>query len=82
MGVDMNQKELRTKVYQVKRQVRDTIGTDLSHEFRSTQVYLAYCGLCGEAQVAYEEGELDDQTVTLLEEYAQKVIAVWQGGST
>ena len=82
MGVDMNQKELWAKVYRVKRQVRDTIGTNLSHEFRSIQVYQAYCGLCGEAQVAYEGGELDDQIVGLLEEYAHKVIALEQGGST
>ena len=82
MGVDMNQKELRTKVYKIKRQVRDTIGTNLSHEFRSTQVYQAYCGLCGEAQMAYEDGELDGQIVTLLEESAHKVIAFWQSDST
>lgn len=78
----MNQQELWTKVYKVKRQVRDTIGTNLSHEFRSTQEYQAYCGLCGEAQVAHKDGELDGQIVSRLEEYAQKVIALWQGGST
>jgi hypothetical protein len=80
--VDMNQKELWTKVYRIKRQVRDAIGTNLSHEFRSTQVYQAYCGLCGEAQMAYEDGELDGQIVTLLEEYAHKVIALEQEEST
>ncbi len=78
----MNQKDLWTKVYSIKRQVRDTIGTDLSHEFRSTQVYQAYCGLCGEAQMAYEDGELDGQITTLLEESAHKVIAFWQSDST
>ena len=82
MGMDMNQKELRIKVYKIKRQVRDTIGTNLSHRFRSTQVYQAYCGLCGEAQMAYEDGELDGQIVTLLEESAHKVIAFWQSDST
>lgn len=82
MGVDMSQKELWTKATNIKRQVRDTIGTNLSHEFRSTQVYQAYCGLCGEAQMAYEDGELDGQITTLLEEYAHKVIAYWQSGST
>ncbi len=45
----VNQRELWGKVIQIKRKVRDTIGSDLSYEFRETHVYGNYCGLCGEA---------------------------------
>ena len=78
----MDQNELWTKVMMVKRHVRDTLGRNLSYEFRSTQVYQAYTGLCGEAQMAHEDGELSEQIVTMLEEYADKVIALWQQKSS
>jgi len=74
----MNQNELLAEVSAIKRRVRDTIGIDLNHEFRSSQVYQAYTGLCGEAQMAHEDDQLDDQLITMLEEYADKVIALCQ----
>jgi bacterioferritin (cytochrome b1) len=75
MEVMMNQDDLWSRVATIKRRVRDAIGANLSHEFRSTQEYQAYTGLCGEAQMAYTDGELDEQIVAALEEYAAKVIA-------
>jgi hypothetical protein len=78
----MNQNDLWTKVNTIKRRVHSSIGANLSHAFRSTQVYQAYTGLCGEAQMAYEDGQLDEQIVIKLEEYATKVIARWQEDPT
>jgi hypothetical protein len=37
-----------------------------------------YCGLCGEAQLAHEEECLDQEIATMLEEYGNKVIKLWQ----
>ena len=79
MESTMNQIELWKRVIQIKVRVRDTIGTDLSHEFRSLPEYAGYCGLCGEAQFAYEDEQLDERIVALLDEYADKVIAIWTG---
>jgi hypothetical protein len=74
---DLNQNELWAKVNALKHRVRQSLGTPLSHEFRSTQVYQAFTGLCGEAQMAYDDQELDQVLITLLEEYADKVITRW-----
>jgi len=74
----MDQQELWRKVNTIKRHVRDQIGTELSHEFRSSNIYQGYTGLCGEAQMAYEAEALDEDIVNLLEEYAHKTIALWQ----
>lgn len=74
----MDQQELWRKVNTIKRHVRDQIGTELSHEFRSSNTYQGYTGLCGEAQMAYEEGALDEDIIALLETYAHKVIALYQ----
>lgn len=74
----MNQRELWRRVNAIKRQVRDQIGTELSHEFRSSNIYQGYTGLCGEAQMAYEAETLDEEIVALLEEYGHKVVGLWQ----
>ena len=57
---DLNQNELWAKVNVIKRRVRVGLGTTLSHEFRSTQVYQAYTGLCGEAQMAHDDQALEE----------------------
>ena len=62
----------------IKRQVRDAIGTELTHEVRSTNTYQCYTGLCGEVQMAYEDGELSERLVGMLAEYAQKVAELRQ----
>lgn len=74
----MNQRDLWKRVLQIRRRVRDTIGADLSDEFRSEAVYQNYCRLCGEVQFAYEDEQLDEQIVTMLDEYADKLISIWQ----
>ena len=78
----MDQLALWANVNAIKRRVRAAIGTQLSHEFRSTNVYQAYTGLCGESELAYADGELDERLVVVLDEYAAKVIANWQQGVT
>jgi hypothetical protein len=78
MEHSLNQPTLSHKVATIKRQVRQTIGSQLSHDFRSSSVYQSYTGLCGEAEMALQDGNLDETLVTKLEEYAGKVIALWQ----
>jgi hypothetical protein len=78
----VNQQEAFDRVCAIKRGVRDTIGTELSHEFRSSQTFQAYTAMCGEAQWAYEDGELDEPLITMLEEYAGRVIGLWRAGLT
>ena len=72
----MNQTEPWTRALTIIREVKMTIGSDLSHEFRSTQTYQAYTGLCGEAYHAFQDGELDDELVDMLADYAARVIAL------
>ena len=74
----MDQPTLSQAVSAIKRRVRRTIGAELSHSFRSTAIYQGYTGLCGEAEMALQEGDLDPALVAKLEEYAHKVIALWQ----
>ncbi len=62
----------------LKRRVRETLGADLSHAFRSTAVFQIYTGLCGEAQMAVEDDTLSEALLAQLEDYADKVIALWQ----
>lgn len=76
----MSQRALLSQVNAIKRRVRDEIGTDLNYEFRNSQVYLNYCGLCGEAVMAYEDDPLEEQFVTMLEDYADKVIKLKDEG--
>lgn len=75
-----DQPELWAKVNAIKRRVLIAIGTtaNLSHSFRSSQPYQAYTGLCGEAQMAHDDGDLTEELVHLLETQAKKVIALWR----
>jgi hypothetical protein len=74
----MDQHELWLNVQAIKRRVRDAIGADLSHEFRSSNTYQGYTGLCGEAQMAYADGTLDEELVKLLGNYAGRVIELYR----
>jgi hypothetical protein len=76
----MSQPTLWLQVNTIKRRVLVAIGgtATLSHSFRSSQVYQAYTGLCGEAQMAHDDGELTPELVNLLDEQADKVIALWR----
>ena len=76
----LNQEALWQRVTAIKRQVIEATGSKLSHEFRSTQVYQIYTGLCGECQMAYEDQELDENYVARLEHYAHRVIDLYQKG--
>ncbi len=62
----------------IKRRVRAALGANLSHAFRSTAVFQIYTGLCGEAQMAAEDDTLSEALLAQLEDYADKVIALWQ----
>ena len=70
-----DQKQLWLDVINIKRRVLESIGAELSAEFRGSQVYQAYTELYGEAQLAYSDGLLMPSIVDLLNEYADKVIA-------
>jgi hypothetical protein len=72
-----DQQALWQQVNAIKRQVRNTIGPEACHAFRSTSEYQGYTGLCGEAQMAYEDGELDAELVVMLTEHAQRVTWLW-----
>jgi hypothetical protein len=72
----LNQNEPWTKALTIIYDVKQAIGSDLSHEFRSTQTYQAYTGLAGEAYHAFQNGELGDELVDMLAKQAQKVIAL------
>lgn len=74
----MQLQELWRMVIAIKQQVRNAIGVDLDYAFRSTQTYQAYTALCGEAQMACGDGELDESLVAMLQEAAEKVIVLWQ----
>lgn len=76
----MTQAELWAYAGTIKRHVRNIIGSNLSHEFRSLQAFQAYTGLCGEAQIAYENGELTEEIVYMLQDYAAKVLELWKNG--
>lgn len=75
-----DQQDLWVKVNAIKRRVLIAIGTtaNLGHAFRSSQPYQAYTGLCGEAQMAHEDGVLSDELVRLLEAQAKTVISLWR----
>lgn len=73
-----DQSELWKRILTAKRRVLDAIVGKPDLEFRSRQVYQAYTGLCGEAEFAHDDGELNEELVTMLEEQAEKVIQAWQ----
>ena len=72
----MKQNELWVQALSIINDVRQTTGKDLSHEFRSTQIYQAYTALCGEAYHAFQDDELDDELLSMLAEYAEKVVTL------
>ncbi len=72
------QEELWKRVTTAKRGVLDEIVGKPDPEFRASQVYQAYTGLCGEAEFAHDDGELDEELVHMLEEQARKVIETWR----
>ena len=74
----VDQSNLVRAVHTIKRSVSQNIGTDLPHEFRSHAVYQGYTGLCGEAEMAAQDGELDGGLVDMLQQYADKVVALWR----
>jgi ribulose 1,5-bisphosphate carboxylase large subunit-like protein len=73
-----DQAELWKRVATAKRGVLDTIVGKPDAEFRATQAYQAYTGLCGEAEFAHDDEQLEEELVLMLEEQAQKVIKAWQ----
>ena len=75
----MKQNELWVRALIIIDDVQQAICKDLSHEFRSTQSYQAYTALCGEAFHAFQDGELDDDLLGLLADYAAKVITLHRG---
>lgn len=46
--------------------------------FRSKRVFQNYTALCGEAEFAHQDEQLDEELVHLLEEQAEKVIEAWR----
>ena len=60
-----------------KRRVLDVIVGRPDAAFRVTQVFQTYTGLCGEAEFAYDDNQLDEELVGMLEEQAEKVIRAW-----
>lgn len=80
---DMDEQEAWIRALSIIHDVQRTIGTELSHEFRSTHTYQAYTALCGEAYHAFEDGQVDDALVDLLADQAAKVIELhreWEDG--
>ena len=72
----MNQKDKWLQVEAIKRKVIEAIGEDLSHDFRSSHAYQSYTAMCGETYFAFQDGQLDDRLIEMLDEYAQQVIAL------
>ncbi len=72
------QAELWRRVTAAKQRVLDAFAGKPDHEFRSTQVYQAYTGLCGETEFAHDDEELDEELVRMLEAQAVKVIEAWR----
>ncbi len=72
------QAELWKRVTVAKRRVLDAIVGKPDHDFRSTQVYQAYTGLCGEAEFAHADEQLDEELVQMLENQAMKVVEAWR----
>lgn len=72
------QSELWKRLTTAKRGVLDAIVCKPDPEFRATQVYQAYTGLCGEAEFAHDDRELDEELVHMLEEQAEKVVKSWR----
>lgn len=72
-----DQAGLWKRVIAAKRRVLDVVVGKPDAAFRASQVFQAYAGLCGEAEFAFEDSQLDEELVGLLEEQAEKVIRTW-----
>ena len=72
-----SQSELSKRVTTAKRRVLDVIVGKPDVALRASQIFQAYTGLCGEAEFAYEDNQLDEELVGTLEEQAEKVIRAW-----
>jgi hypothetical protein len=72
-----SQAQFWKRVITAKRKVLETIPGKPDAEFRSKQVYQAYTGLCGEAEFAHEDKQLDEEIVKMLEAAAEKVLWAW-----
>ena len=72
-----DQTGLWKRVIAAKRRVLDAVVGKPDTAFRASQVFQAYTGLCGEAEFAFDDSQLDDELVGLLEEQAEKVIRAW-----
>jgi len=72
-----SQPELSKRVSAAKRRVLDVIVGRPDAVFRASQVFQAYTGLCGEAEFACDDNQLDEELVGMLEEQAEKVIRAW-----
>jgi len=73
-----DQSALWKRITTAKRRVLDAIVGRPDLAFRSKQVFQAYTGLCGEAEFAHDDKELDEELVNMLEAQAEKVIKAWQ----
>lgn len=57
--------------------VREAGGSNPNYDsLRADPAYMEYTGLCGDAQMAYDMGDLDEATIASLEAAAEKVIAL------
>ncbi len=72
-----DQTGLWKRVTTAKRRVLDAVVGKPDAAFRASQVFQAYTGLCGEAEFAFDDSQLDEELVGMLEEQADKVIRVW-----
>lgn len=78
-----SQSALWQRFLSIQQRVHAAIGprlSTLSHEFRSEPAFMAYAGLCGEVRYAYEDGELTEELVQMVENYAEQVMDVWREG--
>jgi hypothetical protein len=74
----LTQEELWQHVEVIKKHVIHEIGRNLTHEFRSTQIYQAYTAMCGECQMAFEDKELNEDYINQLENQANQVIDLFK----
>ena len=72
-----DQTGLWKRVIAAKRRVLDAVVGKPDAAFRASQVFQAYTGLCGEAEFAFDDSQLDEELVGMLEEQAEKVIRAW-----
>lgn len=77
----MNQTELYQRVREIRKRVKGVLGdTKLTHEFRGSQQYIGYAGTMLETLDMYNDGELTQEAVDILDDYANRVIELHNGG--